>query len=180
MNEPSTFPRVLGIYLNDHAAGATGGAELARRTAREHRQSAFSGDLEDIAAQIMEDREALLDIMADLRGCPYARYKASVGGWLGEKAGRLKPNGPAAPSFGAEHARRTGGPAYRSGGQGDAVAFAAGRGRPGHPLGPGSAHRAAEPGAAAAHGAGVAPPCRGRRAVRPRSAGSAGDGGRPM
>ncbi|MGR3938554.1 hypothetical protein [Streptomyces sp. BRA346] len=91
MNEPSTSPRVLGIYLNDHAAGATGGAELARRTAREHRQSAFGGDLEDIAAQIMEDREALLDIMADLE-VPVRRYKL-CGGWLGEKAGRLKPNG---------------------------------------------------------------------------------------
>ncbi|QLH20375.1 hypothetical protein [Streptomyces sp. Rer75] len=91
MNEPSTSPRMLGIYLNDHAAGATGGAELARRTAREHRQSAFGGDLEDIAAQIMEDREALLDIMADLE-VPVRRYKLCAG-WLGEKAGRLKPNG---------------------------------------------------------------------------------------
>ncbi|MBD3011301.1 MULTISPECIES: hypothetical protein [unclassified Streptomyces] len=93
MSEPrtSTSPRMLGIYLNDHLAGATAGMELARRTAREHRQSPLGGDLEDVAAQIMEDREALLTVMADLE-VPVRRYKV-YGGWLGEKAGRLKPNG---------------------------------------------------------------------------------------
>ncbi|WP_413797682.1 hypothetical protein [Streptomyces iranensis] len=93
MSEPRTSasPRMLGIYLNDHLAGATAGMQLARRTAREHRESAFGGDLEDVAAQIMEDREALLTVMADLE-VPVRRYKV-YGGWLGEKAGRLKPNG---------------------------------------------------------------------------------------
>lgn len=93
MSEPrtSTSPRMLGIYLNDHLAGATAGMQLARRTAREHRQAPFGGDLEDVAALIMEDREALLTVMADLE-VPVRRYKV-YGGWLGEKAGRLKPNG---------------------------------------------------------------------------------------
>ncbi|ASQ92753.1 hypothetical protein [Streptomyces sp. 11-1-2] len=91
MSEPRTSPRMLGIYLNDHLAGATAGVELARRTAREHRRSPFGGELEDLAVQIMEDRAALLSVMADL-GVPVRRYKI-YGGWLGEKAGRLKPNG---------------------------------------------------------------------------------------
>ncbi|MCC4318813.1 hypothetical protein [Streptomyces malaysiensis] len=93
MSEPrtSTSPRMLGIYLNDHLAGATAGWELARRAAREHRQSPLGGELEDLAVQILEDRKALLAVMADLE-VPVRRYKI-YGGWLGEKAGRLKPNG---------------------------------------------------------------------------------------
>lgn len=89
MSEPR--PHMLGIYLNDHLAGATGGAELARRTAREYRRSPFGPDLEDIAVQIMEDREALRAMMTEL-GVPVRRYKLA-GGWLSGKAGRLKPNG---------------------------------------------------------------------------------------
>ncbi|OPF74619.1 hypothetical protein VT50_0226025 [Streptomyces antioxidans] len=93
MSEPrtSTSPRMLGIYLNDHLAGATAGTQLAGRTAREHRQSPLGGDLENVAVQIMEDRAALLTLMADLE-VPVRRYKV-YGGWLGERAGRLKPNG---------------------------------------------------------------------------------------
>lgn len=91
MSESRTSPRMLGIYLNDHLAGATAGVELARRTAREHRRSPSGGELEDLAVQIMEDRAALLSVMADLE-VPVRRYKI-YGGWLGEKAGRLKPNG---------------------------------------------------------------------------------------
>ncbi|MFI0775049.1 hypothetical protein [Streptomyces sp. NPDC021212] len=91
MSEPRTGPRMLGIYLNDHLAGATGGVELARRMAREYRRSAVGADLENLAVQIMEDREALRAIMAALE-VPVRRYKL-CGGWLGEKAGRLKPNG---------------------------------------------------------------------------------------
>ncbi|MFF7650049.1 hypothetical protein ACFZCY_09345 [Streptomyces sp. NPDC007983] len=91
MSEPRMSPHMLGIYLNDHLAGATGGAELARRMARQHRRSAFGADLENLAVQIMEDREALRAVMAALE-VPVRRYKL-CGGWLGEKAGRLKLNG---------------------------------------------------------------------------------------
>jgi hypothetical protein len=44
-----------------------------------------------VAAEIAEDREALLRIMRAL-GVPVQRYKV-VAGWVAEKAGRLKPNG---------------------------------------------------------------------------------------
>jgi hypothetical protein len=83
--------RLLGIYLNDHLAGATSGVELARRTASAHRGGAAGPVLERIAAEITEDRNALLDIMIAL-DIPVRRYKVYAG-WATEKAGRLKFNG---------------------------------------------------------------------------------------
>ena len=67
-------PNVMGIYLNDHLAGATAGTELARRVAGS-----------------AQDRATLLDIMAAL-GIAIRTYKVAAG-WIGEKAGRLKFNG---------------------------------------------------------------------------------------
>ena len=82
--------RVLGIYLNDHLAGATGGAELARRMAAPRRPPAQRA-LQRLADEIAEDRAALLAIMAAL-GIPVRGYKVYAA-WIGEKAGRLKLNG---------------------------------------------------------------------------------------
>ncbi|MFF0014263.1 hypothetical protein [Streptomyces sp. NPDC005374] len=81
----------LGIYLNDHLAGATAGVELARRMAHEHRDAPYGETLADLSQEISQDRQALLRVLADL-GVPVRRYKA-YGAWLGEKAGRVKPNG---------------------------------------------------------------------------------------
>ena len=81
----------IGIYLNDHLAGATGGVELARRAAAAHRGSAIGDALRRLAAEIAEDRAALLDMMATL-GVPVRHYK-SCAAWAAEKVGRLKPNG---------------------------------------------------------------------------------------
>ena len=82
---------VLGIYLNDHLAGATAGTELAHRMARSHGDEEDSGTLRRLAAEIGQDRAALLDIMAAL-GIKVRRYKVGAA-WVGEKAGRLKFNG---------------------------------------------------------------------------------------
>jgi hypothetical protein len=79
---------LLGIYLNDHLAGATGGVELARRMAVPR---GSDGALRNLAAEIAQDRDALLDIMAAL-GITVRRYKVGAA-WLGEKAARLKLNG---------------------------------------------------------------------------------------
>lgn len=84
-------PRLLGIYLNDHLAGATGGLELARRVARSSPIPADARVLQRLAAEIAADRQALLKIMAAL-GVPVRGYKRYAA-WIGEKAGRLKPNG---------------------------------------------------------------------------------------
>ena len=81
---------MLGIYLNDHLAGATAGTELAHRMARSHGDGKDSGTLRRLAAEVGQDRAALLDIMATL-GIKVRRYKVGAA-WIGEKAG-LKFNG---------------------------------------------------------------------------------------
>ncbi|MFD0687458.1 hypothetical protein [Actinomadura fibrosa] len=81
----------LGIYLNDHLAGAAGGVELARRVARVHRGSDGAERLARLAEEIAADRGALLSIAGAL-GIPVRRYK-SVAMWGAEKAARLKLNG---------------------------------------------------------------------------------------
>ncbi|MFF4055984.1 hypothetical protein ACFYZ8_14620 [Streptomyces sp. NPDC001668] len=87
---PTRHERLV-IYLNDHLAGATAGVELARRTAEEHRGSAYGETLENLRKEITQDRLALVRLLADL-DVPVRRYKA-YGAWLGEKAARMKPNG---------------------------------------------------------------------------------------
>ena len=82
---------MLGIYLNDHLAGATAGTELAHRMARSHGDGQDGGTLGRLAAEVAQDRAALLDIMAAL-GIKVRRYKVGAA-WIGEKAGRLKFNG---------------------------------------------------------------------------------------
>ena len=82
---------MLGIYLNDHLAGATAGRELARRTARSHRGREEGGALNRLAADIAQDRSALVSIMASV-GVTVRAYKVGAA-WIGEKAGRLKFNG---------------------------------------------------------------------------------------
>ena len=84
-------PGLLGIYLNDHLAGATGGVELARRAASAAVGTEAAGPLRRFAAEITEDRDALLEIMSTL-GVPVRSYKVYAA-WIGEKAGRLKLNG---------------------------------------------------------------------------------------
>src|SRR5947208_4594190 len=52
---------LLGIYLNDHLAGATGGVELAHRMADSHHDPAQRMTLQRLAADIAHDRRALLE-----------------------------------------------------------------------------------------------------------------------
>lgn len=82
---------MLEIYLNDHLAGATAVRELARRAAGSNRGSAYGPFLELLAAEIDEDRETLLTIMAAL-GAGTDRLKVTAA-WGAEKLGRLKLNG---------------------------------------------------------------------------------------
>jgi hypothetical protein len=84
-------PRLLGIYLNDHLAGATAGGELARRMAASRHVPATDSVVQRLAADIAQDRSALLDMMTSL-GVPVRGYKVGAA-WIGEKAGRLKLNG---------------------------------------------------------------------------------------
>jgi hypothetical protein len=84
-------PELLGIYLNDHLAGATSGTELARRVASSGQDVADGELLRRLADDIGSDRQDLLAIMAALQ-IPVRWYKVGAA-WIAEKAGRVKLNG---------------------------------------------------------------------------------------
>ncbi|MGI8627945.1 MAG: hypothetical protein ACR2J5_15470 [Geodermatophilaceae bacterium] len=86
-----TNTSLLGIYLNDHLAGATAGVSLIERTAAAQAGTPAGPPLAKLAKEIAEDREALVEIMSAL-GVGIARYKLA-GAWVAERAGRLKLNG---------------------------------------------------------------------------------------
>jgi hypothetical protein len=81
---------LLGVYLNDHLAGATAGMGLARRMAKSA-EPGSAAPLRALAGEIAEDRSALVTIMTAL-GIRIRGYKV-FGAWAGEKAGVLKLNG---------------------------------------------------------------------------------------
>ena len=81
---------MLGIYLNDHLAGAQQ-APSWRTGWRDRAATERTAARSRLAAEIGEDRAALLDILGAL-GIKVRRYKVGVA-WVGKKAGRLKFNG---------------------------------------------------------------------------------------
>ena len=83
--------RLLAIYLQDDLAGATVAVELFRRAARPHKGTALGDVLDALTLEVTSDRQALVDLMAVLEIRP-DRLKTTAG-WVGEKVGRLKPNG---------------------------------------------------------------------------------------
>ena len=83
--------KLLGIYLNDHLAGATAGLELARRARKTHDGTELGTFLVELEQEIAEDRATLEQVMAE-RGIPRQRVKVGIG-WLAERAGRAKLNG---------------------------------------------------------------------------------------
>ena len=82
--------RYLPIYLNDHLAAATAGAELGKRI-----RGAADGPLGELmatlATELEEDRETLRDFMRQV-GADEDKVKVFVG-FAGEKLGRFKLNG---------------------------------------------------------------------------------------
>ncbi|NGO11800.1 hypothetical protein G5C60_30430 [Streptomyces sp. HC44] len=82
---------LLGIYLNDHLAGAIVGTRRAQHMVTTLQGSELAEALEPIAGEIAQDRASLLDIMRRL-GVPARRYKVYAG-QLVETVGRLKSNG---------------------------------------------------------------------------------------
>jgi hypothetical protein len=83
--------RYLAIYLRDHFGGATGGVELARRTAGENQGGEFGAPLAELAREIAEDRAPLRSIMRRVDVAPDP-VKAGLA-WAMEKVSRAKPNG---------------------------------------------------------------------------------------
>src|SRR2546429_4408420 len=83
---------LLGIYLNDHLAGATGGLELARRVAASHRGPRAGAAVQRLAAQGAQDPGALQDIMG-APGIPVRAYKVYAA-WVGEEGARPELHRP--------------------------------------------------------------------------------------
>jgi hypothetical protein len=83
--------QLLPIYLNDHLALATAGRDLAHRSAGSNKGTELGDFLTPFAADVVADRQQLLDVMARL---DITQDRIKVGAaWLGEKLGRLKLNG---------------------------------------------------------------------------------------
>ncbi len=83
--------RLLGIYLNNHLTAAAGGVDLFRRVARGHAGTPLGDEVDRLAAEVEQDRSALLGLMhrLDVR----VNHPMTLLGKLGERVGRLKPNG---------------------------------------------------------------------------------------
>jgi hypothetical protein len=84
-------PHLLRIYLNDHLAGAAGGAGLAHRLADSHKGTAAERELAELARHVDEDRDALIEIMGQL-GIARTYYKESAAA-VAERLARFKLNG---------------------------------------------------------------------------------------
>jgi hypothetical protein len=83
--------RYLGIYMNDHLAGAIAGWELAKRATKNNQGSTLGTFLSRLAAEIDQDRHSLETLMEDL-GIRKDQLKDAAA-WIAEKVGRLKFNG---------------------------------------------------------------------------------------
>jgi hypothetical protein len=83
--------RLLATYLRDHFAGSTAGLALIRRCRRNNAGDPLDDLLGPIETQIVEDRQALLEIMASLGVAP-SSLKSALGS-MAEMVGRLKTNG---------------------------------------------------------------------------------------
>ncbi len=81
----------LTIYLNDHLAGATAGLDLARRTAGNNAGNPYGRVLAEVAGELADDRDALIDVMERLSVS--RDHVKVIGAWAVEKIGRLKLNG---------------------------------------------------------------------------------------
>jgi hypothetical protein len=83
--------KLLAIYLQDHLAGSTTGASLAKRALGNNRDTQFEPFLERLAREVEEDRETLLDVMRALD--VGEDHLKALGALVLEVAGRLKLNG---------------------------------------------------------------------------------------
>lgn len=86
-----TTTEQLAIYLRDHRAGAAGGSDLARRAADENDGTPYGHFLAGLAEEIEQDTKTLEQIMSRFDVTP--DLLKNTGAKVGEKLGRLKPNG---------------------------------------------------------------------------------------
>lgn len=86
--EPSAL---LGIYLSDHLAGATGGTELAERTLENNRGTELEPFLEELLSDLREHDTILRRVMRHL-GASASPTKEAIA-FAAERVARLKLNG---------------------------------------------------------------------------------------
>ena len=85
------MPSQLHIFLRNHEAAARAGLDLIRRTATNQRRQPYAGELAAIADEAREDLTSLQLLMRHLEVEPDMVLGTALR--LGERAGRLKPNG---------------------------------------------------------------------------------------
>lgn len=79
---------LLGIYLNDHLAGSSTGAELAKKISEENAGTRYGSVLAELATEIEQDRATLAELMERLNIERSAVKQAA--GWITEKLTRVK------------------------------------------------------------------------------------------
>ncbi|MGY1732560.1 hypothetical protein ACI798_13660 [Geodermatophilus sp. SYSU D01045] len=89
--QPLRNAELLGVYVNDHLASATGGIELVGRMLGVHRGSRWEAPLTQLLGELREEKSSLLATARAL-GIPVRQYK-QLGVWLAEKITRAKLNG---------------------------------------------------------------------------------------
>ena len=83
--------RYLELYLRNHFVAAQGGLDLFHRASRGHSDPDVRRQLVQLAAEVAEDRAALLGILDDF-AVPRSRLQERLAS-VAETLGRLKPNG---------------------------------------------------------------------------------------
>jgi len=84
----ATAHRSIDVYLNDHLAGATFGADLARQLEARTEGTDFQAEMSRLATDIEADLEKLTDLMERI-GANRNPAK-QIATWAAEKASRLK------------------------------------------------------------------------------------------
>ena len=81
---------LLGVYLNDHLAGAAAGVELSEKLAARGEGTPFGTALVAVAGEIKEDKD-LLEGLVERLGIGKSPVKQAAG-WVFEKFTRLRFN----------------------------------------------------------------------------------------
>jgi hypothetical protein len=87
----AVVPTPLAILLRNHQAGGTAAIDLARRAARAQRTRPYAEELRQVAAEWREDLDFNESVMRRLGVRSSPLQVAALR--LGERIGRLKPNG---------------------------------------------------------------------------------------
>jgi len=85
------MPTPLALFLRDHEAAGRAGLDLVRRAAKNQRKRPWADDLRALADEAREDLSSLQLLMRRLGVAPDPVLGTALR--LGERAGRLKPNG---------------------------------------------------------------------------------------